>query len=629
MKFHDYLLRFKLSEERDAYIDISSLLLYLEPFKLIKKCQNSRQITKESINYMNIWSISRLTEYKNLLQEAIIKEKERINGFFNFKNEEIRMKIEEINENSIIYQSSDKKELDFLEKEEVLKSCFRSLYKEITLLYEYDAINKNLLDHLHHKYKKFSEIPINSEIFSLNSSITEISQNKAKLEYIYSSTFSCDSPSTTLLLTELLSKNERYFFIFFSLCSFTLIIMILIMAFQGDLDPDKENAYFSEIFAMYRGLALFIGYMWLLAWNVYGWTISNIDYKRIFSFNEHYSHFNQILKRNACFTTIFLMTFIWYIINCEKTQKISSIFEWFPKDYCPLICWAFILIYMLFPSKRCFNGKGRCYFYRLFKDILCFSCFKQISFPMNWATDQLVSLIIPLCDFEYTICYYIKKISGSNTADCQEADILIIPFLAASIPLIYRMTQCLNANRNNNGYILAKKQDFFNFLKYLITFLTVCFSLSYNINSDLESLFICWILIAVISSVYSYSWDVKMDWGFFENNQRLLRKKLGFKRKYLYYIAISFNLLLRFAWIGSLSYGIIQSKLGMRKEVIILVVGGLEVYRRSVWNFIRFIKYNIFSRFTHFSIYLLFLHIFRYIYSFLHIFQYIYYVFKG
>ena len=84
MKFHDYLLRFKLSEERDAYIDISSLLLYLEPFKLIKKCQNSRQITKESINYMNIWSISRLTEYKNLLQEAIIKEKERINGFFNF-----------------------------------------------------------------------------------------------------------------------------------------------------------------------------------------------------------------------------------------------------------------------------------------------------------------------------------------------------------------------------------------------------------------------------------------------------------------------------------------------------------------------------------------------------------------
>lgn len=41
-------------------------------------------------------------------------------------------------------------------------------------------------------------------------------------------------------------------------------------------------------------MALIILYTWLLAWNVYGWTSYNVNYKLIFRFNHHYSHLSQV-----------------------------------------------------------------------------------------------------------------------------------------------------------------------------------------------------------------------------------------------------------------------------------------------------------------------------------------------
>ena len=211
---------------------------------------------------------------------------------------------------------------------------------------------------------------------------------------------------------------------------------------------------------------------------------------------------------------------------------------------------------------------------------------------MNWATDQLVSIVIPICDFEYTLCYYISKILKKNSENCTEADILIIPFISAIFPLFLRIIQCFNENKRKNCSFLALKPDFFNFIKYFASFITVCFSLGYNIAGNCEILFILWVFSAIFSSFYAFYWDIKMDWGFLEKNgekTRFLREKLVFQRVSYYYVAIFVNLLLRFAWIASLSYGIIQQKLHVRKEVIMLVLGMMEIIRRAIWNFIRFL----------------------------------------
>ena len=62
--------------------------------------------------------------------------------------------------------------------------------------------------------------------------------------------------------------------------------------------------------------------------------------------------------------------------------------------------------------------------------------------------------------------------------------------------------------------------------------------------------FYLWVLAANVSTLYSYFWDLKMDWGFLQSNKNypLLRKHLSYNHPNAYYIAIIGNLILRFSW---------------------------------------------------------------------------------
>jgi hypothetical protein len=66
---------------------------------------------------------------------------------------------------------------------------------------------------------------------------------------------------------------------------------------------------------MFRGGLVFILYLWGLAWNVYGFTKFNINYKLIFKFDNHYSTYTQIMKRAGFFTLLFLVMFTLYLLG--------------------------------------------------------------------------------------------------------------------------------------------------------------------------------------------------------------------------------------------------------------------------------------------------------------------------
>jgi xenotropic and polytropic retrovirus receptor 1 len=58
------------------------------------------------------------------------------------------------------------------------------------------------------------------------------------------------------------------------------------------------------------------------------------------------------------------------------------------------------------------------------------------------------------------------------------------------------------------------------------------------------------IAIRIFSTLYSYAWDLYMDWGLLrslEPKKRFLRTKLLFSTWFYYYAAVS-NLILRFVW---------------------------------------------------------------------------------
>lgn len=126
-----------------------------------------------------------------------------------------------------------------------------------------------------------------------------------------------------------------------------------------------------------------------------------------------------------------------------------------------------------------------------------------------------------------------------------------------------------------------------------------------------------WVVCAFVSSVYGYYWDVKMDWGLFDQQMwfkqksskkrspthdegiksvgegskkrfnRFLREEIVYRKSY-YYLAAAVNLLLRFAWIATLVVKLMPTPLSLtNRELVRSVTATLEVVRRLMWNFFR------------------------------------------
>ncbi|ESP04786.1 hypothetical protein LOTGIDRAFT_184750, partial [Lottia gigantea] len=96
-----------------------------------------------------------------------------------------------------------------------------------------------------------------------------------------------------------------------------------------------------------------------------------------------------------------------------------------------------------------------------------------------------------------------------------------------------------------------------------------------------------WIVCALLSSCYTYTWDIKMDWGLFDKNageNKYLREEIVYAFKAYYYFAIVEDFILRFAWSLTVSVG---EGLLFHNEILTTLLASFEVFRRFVWNFFR------------------------------------------
>lgn len=112
-------------------------------------------------------------------------------------------------------------------------------------------------------------------------------------------------------------------------------------------------------------------------------------------------------------------------------------------------------------------------------------------------------------------------------------------------------------------------------------------SSDYYEHQYLNPYFYLWILSSVCSSMFAYIWDIRLDWGLFDENagnNKFLREEIVYSSVWYYYFGIVEDLLLRFGWVFSLSL----SELGyVHGELMVTILSPLEVFRRFVWNFFR------------------------------------------
>lgn len=123
------------------------------------------------------------------------------------------------------------------------------------------------------------------------------------------------------------------------------------------------------------------------------------------------------------------------------------------------------------------------------------------------------------------------------------------------------------------------------FICLIIVLLVTIFSFLYAQFPDSYEFLIGWVICAFMLSTYAYYLDITKDWALFQKNKKhpYLREKLGYQKRSFYYLAIIFDFFLRFVWVFAISPGT-SSKL-MRPELFIFFMGGFEMLRRAIWNF--------------------------------------------
>ncbi|ORZ16131.1 EXS family-domain-containing protein [Lobosporangium transversale] len=260
-------------------------------------------------------------------------------------------------------------------------------------------------------------------------------------------------------------------------------------------------------------------------------------------------------------------------------SKSKAVTKHIATEFYPLIIMCIVITMLFFPLPIAHWSARRWFIQSIGRLIV--SGYHAVEFRDFFIADELNSLAYSIEQTEFAICAYVRY--WDNLEECATSKTWITPFLMA-IPAWFRFMQCLRRYRDTLEWFphLLNAGKYFSSLSQIFVFFA--FRL-YN-TSQLKALYI---VISIFTSLYTYSWDVYMDWGLFRFGKYgggaygnpLLRPELVYNRKSVYYLAIVLDFLGRFSWTSRL--------MGLRLNGIVLsfILALIEVLRRWMWNFFR------------------------------------------
>jgi len=357
------------------------------------------------------------------------------------------------------------------------------------------------------------------------------------------------------------------------------VCLFVTMVVSGIFQYSEDNNW-RIIVRLYRAPMMIALFLFFMGLNVQGWRKSGVNHVLIFELDPRNHLTEQHLLELAA-----ILGVLWTL---SVLAFLYSKFLGIPSYVNPLALAVTMMLFLLNPTKT-FVHEARFWFLRTLGRACC-APFFHVGFPDFWLADQLNSLVLVLLDFQYMICFYATNEGNWSTATdynkCVDKTWFIRPIVAC-IPAWMRFAQCLRRYRDTREAF----PHLVNACKYTTTFFVVIFSTLYKAYPDgsngYNPFFYLWIVCSVISSVFAYAWDIKMDWGLFDTNSgenKFLREEIVYSNVYYYYFGILEDLVLRFGWAFSLSL----TETGyIHADLMLTILAPLEVFRRFVWNFFR------------------------------------------
>jgi hypothetical protein len=359
-------------------------------------------------------------------------------------------------------------------------------------------------------------------------------------------------------------------FLGFAMMTATFLVFT---CYEAGLDVDY-NRQFSLVFPLFRGVIVFSLYSLLLSGDIYLWNLFVIDFKHLMKFRSNIPPTIRFLARSLMLIAVLLICFGMYIFVQAGMIK----HFWIHEYYIPLISWVFFAFWLLCPLHNWVKYSGRTYLFKLIAESLV-SPFSKVEFSHIFVIDQFISLVVPLTDLEYTICYYSKD--ALHSIDCTNK-YRFSPIFIMMLPYFIRTLQSFRLAYDSGSF---SHPQLINAGKFLSSIAVILANYAYKYYGD--GLIYVWVACAVISTLYSFLWDMMRDWGLMNQHAYNigLRRKLIYKKPWVYYLVILSNLLLRLSWTLTISPTVVFEM--MRPELLTMFIGIGEAYRRIQWNLLR------------------------------------------
>ncbi|KAI6676965.1 hypothetical protein NL676_037761 [Syzygium grande] len=469
--------------------------------------------------------------------------------------------------------------------EKMIKKALIELYKGLGYLNTYRNLNMLAFVKILKKFDKVTGkqvLPIylrvvESSYFNSSDKVMHLGD---EVEELFVKQFAAADRRKALKYLKPLQRTESHGTTFlvglFTGCLIALFTGYVIMAHVTGIYRRKgDRVYMETVYPVLSMFGLFFLHFFLYGCNIFAWRKARINYSFIFELTtpKELKYRDVFLICAASMAVVVGVMFVHLSLltkgsSDEQVQSIPG-----------LLLLSFVLL-LVCPC-NIFYQSSRYRLLQVIRNIIFSPLYKVVMLDFFMA-DQLCSQIPMLRNLEYLTCYYI---TGSyKTQDyeycMQTKHYRDLAYAVSFLPYYWRAMQCARRwfDEGHTSHLV-------NLGKYVSAMLAAGAKVAYEKEQSFGWLF----LVVVISSgatIYQLYWDFVKDWGLLQMNSKnqWLRNELMLRRKFVYYLSMGLNLVLRLAWLQTVLHYSFEN---VDYRVTGLFLAALEVLRRGLWNFFR------------------------------------------
>ncbi|ONK81338.1 uncharacterized protein A4U43_C01F27960 [Asparagus officinalis] len=469
--------------------------------------------------------------------------------------------------------------------EKMIRGAYIELFKGLGYLRTYRHLNMLAFVKI---LKKFDKVTA-KQVLSIYLKVVERSyfnsSDKAiklmdEVEELFVKHFADDDKRKAMKYLKPHQRKESHavtFFIgLFMGCFIALFVGYCIMAhIAGMYTKKSDTIYMETVYPVLSMFSLLFLHLFLYGCNIFMWRKTRINYSFIFEFapTKELKYRDVFLICTTSMTTVVGVIFAHLTLTAKgyTSTRVQAI---------PGLLVLIFLLVLLCPFNIVYRS-SRFHFIKIIRNIILSPLYKVVMVDFFMA-DQLCSQVPMLRSLEYVACYYI---TGSyKTQDygfCSStAHYRDLAYAVSFLPYYWRAMQCAR-----RWFDEGEMSHLINLGKYVSAMLAAGAKVAYEKDKTIGWLSLV-VAMSSAATVYQLYWDFVKDWGLLQTNSKnpWLRNELILRRKFIYFLSMGLNFVLRLAWLQTVLHYNFKS---LDYRVTSFFLAALEVIRRGHWNFYR------------------------------------------